>query len=110
MERIIITTARYSEVIKKQAIVYCKAEGSYTRLVLEDNKHIVISRNLSWFENTIASTLFIRPHRSFLVNLEYINRVFVNEGKIGLTKGVDIPVSRYKSKQVIEALHKYCLG
>ncbi|KJF44171.1 LytR/AlgR family response regulator transcription factor [Draconibacterium sediminis] len=109
MQRIIITTARYSELVNTQTIVYCKAEGSYTRLVLENNKQILISRNLSWLENFIESSLFIRPHRSFLVNLGYINRVFVNEGKIGLTKGVDIPVSRYKSKQVLEALHKFCL-
>lgn len=106
MDRIIISTARFTQVIKKKAIVYCKAEGSYSKLVLNDNQKVVISKNLSWLEDSISSPLFVRSHRSFLVNIEYINRLFIGEGKITLSKGCEIPLSRYNSKKVLLAIQK----
>jgi len=106
MNRIIINTIDCSLIIKTTTIIYCKAEGSYTRLVLNNSKDILVTKNLSWFENILSSSTFIRIHRSFLVNLEYVTQISHGKNTVGLTNGKNIPFSRYNLKQLIEVLDK----
>lgn len=107
MGRILINTISDCQIIKTSSILYGKAEGSYTRLVLINSKDILVSRNLLWLENTINSTNFIRLHKSYLVNMEYISHIFQARCMISLFNGNEIPYSKHKTKQLMEALLRF---
>ena len=60
--------------IKKADIIYCKADDNYCE-IYTTNKMYTISKPLKEIEKSINKTLFIRIHRSYLVNLDYSKRL-----------------------------------
>jgi two-component system LytT family response regulator len=103
---VLISNMKYSEVISLTDIVFIQADGSYSKVFLNSKKTISCSKNLSFFETVIKSDSFIRIHKSYLVNLDYLNKIFNNEDKISLVNNVEIPMSRYKKKLLWEKLNQ----
>lgn len=98
MRCIIVHTSECSEVLWLESIVYCVAEGSYTRVFLHSNRSVFSSKNLAWFEQNLQSEYFVRLHRSYIINIRFITKVFKNEGKVILQSGDKIPMSQSKTK------------
>lgn len=105
MKCVIINTRQCTEIVYLENIIYCRAEGSYTKVYLKDGGSIFCSKNLAWFENEIQSKLFLRVHRSFLINLNFLSKVYRNEGRINLQNGAAIPLSRGGANQLKNSLH-----
>ena len=82
-------------------IVYLQAYGEYCYLITNEKK-ILISKTLKSIEEMLDQSLFIRIHRSFLVNKENI-RFFKQKGKIAveMSNGDVLEVSR-RNKAMIE--------
>ena len=77
-----------------------EAEGSYTRLHLEDG-HPLVPRNLSSMENRLPNTLFMRANRSQLINLQFIqtiNHWFSGSLKVTLKGGFEVEFSRRQAQ------------
>ena len=55
--------------ISLNVILLCKAEGAYTKVFLEDEASVIISKHLITFEKILNEHGFIRAHRSFLINI-----------------------------------------
>ena len=60
--------------IKIDEILYCKASDNYCDIVTV-NKSYTISKPLKEIEKAIDRELFVRTHRSYLVNLSFVNRL-----------------------------------
>lgn len=60
--------------IKINDIIYCKASDNYCDIITI-NKTYTISKPLKEIEKAIDRQVFIRTHRSYLVNLTYANRL-----------------------------------
>lgn len=95
---LIITSIKYSEIIQLHDIVYCKADGSYSEIILKDQRKVTTSKNLLWLEQRTSQDSFFRIHKSYLINLQYLSKIFHNEGKIALQNNHLIPISRYKKQ------------
>ncbi len=72
--------------INHDDLFYAEAKGNNTRIV---TKNLEITPNISFtnFEKLLPSTLFIRVHRSFIINKSKIdhiegNRLFINKEEI----------------------------
>lgn len=92
--------------IKISDILYCEAEGAYTRFYLVDNETILVSRNLHTYEELLAPANFIRTHHCCLVNPSKI-KVFdrkTDSGSLILEGGHVIPVSQRKKDFVVHFL------
>lgn len=61
-------------------IMYIESEGRYTKVYLIDGSMIVTTKNLKELTEQFKGTLFVRIHRSFIINLTFINKY---------SKGVD---------------------
>ncbi len=55
-------------------IIYCKAAGAYTQIILDNEKSFLISRNLGRTQELMPDGLFVRAHQSYLVNLNHIKK------------------------------------
>lgn len=88
--------------IKLTDIVYLKADGSYCELYGLDKKYIY-SENLSYFGEKLSfSENFIRIHRSYIVNAQYIekirdNTIWINGEPLPIGKSYrDALLSRFR--------------
>jgi two-component system, LytTR family, response regulator len=92
--------------VKMNDILYCEAEGSYTKFYLTNAEPIFVSRNLRSYEELLAPAGFIRTHHSCLVNPNKI-KVYdrkTDSGTLILEGGHTIPVSQRKKDFVIQLL------
>jgi DNA-binding LytR/AlgR family response regulator len=65
-------------IIKLDRIKYITAERQYSRIVLKDDKKIVLRKSLNEWENMLNSKIFIRIHRKTIINIEYIEKIEKN--------------------------------
>lgn len=56
-------------------VVYCKADGNYTHIMLANGTEEVTTQNLGAIEELLKSATFFRASRSYLINLRYVSRV-----------------------------------
>jgi len=86
-------------------ITYLQADGSYTYVYTTENKFMV-SRGLRSFESQLLAHRFFRTHRSYLVNVDYIERVGGKaSGKLFLLDATAVPLSRYRRSSLMELMN-----
>lgn len=81
-------------------IKWIEAFGDYVRVVTEDDSNLVLSTMKS-FENDLPSKKFVRVHKSYIINIDKVERFNSKFAEIGTTK---IPLSRNKKDDLIKAL------
>ena len=81
-------------------IKWIEAYGDYVKIVTEDDSHLVLSTMKS-FEQDLSKEKFIRVHKSFIINIDKIEKFNSKFAEIGITK---IPLSRNKKEDLAKAL------
>jgi DNA-binding LytR/AlgR family response regulator len=81
-------------------IKWIEAFGDYVRVVTEDDSNLVLSTMKS-FENDLSKKKFIRVHKSYIINIDKVERFNSKFAEIGPTK---IPLSRNKKEDLVKAL------
>jgi two-component system LytT family response regulator len=82
-------------------ILYCKAEGAYTHVVLMDKK-MILSKSLGETEQMLPTQLFERAHHSLLVNISHIESYSKADGaSIIMSNGEELTVSRTRREQLL---------
>jgi two-component system LytT family response regulator len=105
--RIILHTTESIYFIKINDILYCKSNNSYTTFYTRDNESVMVSKNIKDCENFLAGYGFIRPHQSYLVNLEHLQRIDKTNGfQLILTGNISIPSSTRRKKELFQILQK----
>lgn len=112
-KKISINSAGKVELVASEHIVYCKAAGDYVELYLDESRQILFSGNLKELEAQLPTT-FLRVHRSYLVNLDYIDslsnkstkqqEVISGGGFLTLRGAYEVPISRRIMPQVRNAI------
>lgn len=92
--------------IRISNIIRLKAFSNYTYFYLNDNERPVIcSKPLKHFAGKLNGFDFIRPHRSHLVNKNFIQSYSNENGHcMNLKNGESIAISRRKLKAVLQQL------
>lgn len=91
--------------IKIADIIYCEAEGTYTRFFIEKSNPVTVSKNLKEYEAMLGSEGFIRTHHSCLVNTGKVKKFEKTDGgRLLLEGGFSVPVSQRKKDMVLKYL------
>lgn len=85
-------------------IVYCVASGSYSMAILSNNSKITLSRPLKYLEDVLPQQLFFRCHKSYFVNLNYVESYNDTDKQIILNQGVEIPLSIRRKEAFIHVV------
>lgn len=106
--RIALPTENGFELLKTNSILYCEADSNYCKIVCLDGRHIILSKTLKHVEELLPSSIFQRIHKSYLVNLNYVNRFNkANDLLVELANGETLPVSVRQKENFINAIiHK----
>ena len=106
-KKIVLKTADNMHVVNVNDIMYCESDRSYTTFFMADKSRIMVSQTLGDYEDMFDEYGFIRIHKSYLVNLQFIKRYEKGEGgKIILNDNSSIPVASRKKEQLLELLAK----
>jgi two-component system LytT family response regulator len=93
------------EFIEVNHIVYCQAEGAYTKVYLDNKKYILVSKTLGDIEELLPSDIFQRIHHSTVVNLNYVTHFVRSDGGyLKLQTGEELTVSKSKRDALMEIL------
>ena len=85
-EHISIRADHKVSLIKVKEIIYIESSGEYVRLHLADGSRIMTLFRIKNIETTLPSDMFMRVHRSYIVNLKCVTgyargRVFLNNNE-----------------------------
>jgi two-component system LytT family response regulator len=105
-EVLCIPTQAGFDYIPLDELEYIEADGSYVKIFCNDVRSRTVSKNLKFFENALAENQnFVRPHRSFLVNINCVTGYLKSEGGILILKNsTQIPVSRDRKQAILDLL------
>ena len=89
------------QVLEIADILYCKADDNYTEIHLE-NKKILVSKTLKYFEEALSDFPFARVHKSYLVNVSEVVRYRKGKGgSVVLSTGKEIAVAPSRKKALL---------
>jgi two-component system LytT family response regulator len=81
-------------------IKWIEAFGDYVKIITEKDKNLTLS-TMRFFEEELPKEKFIRVHKSFIINIDKVERFNSKFAEIGVNK---IPLSRNKKEDLIKAL------
>lgn len=74
LQRIAVKSKHNVHVIPVNDILYMEAEGDYVMIHLAENRYLK-EKTMKYFETHMDPVQFVRIHRSFIVNVNYIARL-----------------------------------
>jgi two-component system, LytTR family, response regulator len=81
-------------------IIYCESSGPYTRFFLKQPNKILTSRHLKEYEDLLSGYNFFRIHKSYLVNLQEIQKYIRGEGgHLVMSNGAALNVSKQRKEE-----------
>lgn len=90
--------------VNPEEVLFLLADVNYTLVMFEDGNKTLVATTLGELEKRfIATNFFYRTHRSFLVNLQYIETIEKN--KVVLKNKTSVLVSRRKIEVLKERLY-----
>ncbi|MBU2914467.1 LytR/AlgR family response regulator transcription factor [Reichenbachiella agariperforans] len=106
LRRIVLKDQNSIQIVDIDEIYYCKSDSNYTIFALQQGKEAVVSRTLKDYESILREVGFYRPHRSYLINMNYLRKYDKREGgTIEMVDGTFIPLARAKKESFLAALN-----
>jgi two-component system LytT family response regulator len=95
------------QVVQANAITHCKSDGAYA-FVYTIHEEFHISKSLKEMEDLLNPSMFLRVHKSFIVNKNYITSFAADDSTLHLLTGAQLSVSDhyYTKKLLIDAITK----
>jgi len=99
--------------IDTENIIYCEADGDYSKIytnlleTIDKKKYFVATINLKNLEDLLQSTSFYRCHRSYFINLKYFHEFILKTNSIHLTNGTVVKISKRKKIEFKNRLLEY---
>jgi two-component system LytT family response regulator len=108
VSKIALPTMEGLQMIPIENIVSCESDDNYTNIKLKTGKKLLVTRSLKEIEETLEQHSFIRVHRSYLVNLNEIEKYIKGEGGyLVMSDGTSIDVARNKKEVLLKKLLPY---
>src|SRR5262245_42309913 len=98
--RIALPTLEGLLFVKVSDIIYCESSGPYTHFFLKQPEKILTSKHLKEYEDLLRGYSFFRIHKSYLVNLQEIQKYVRGEGgHLIMSNGAALSVSKQRKEQ-----------
>ncbi|MCS3801099.1 LytR/AlgR family response regulator transcription factor [Niastella sp. OAS944] len=101
---IVLSDADCLHVVKIDDIMYCHSDNGYTTFYLSNGQAILTSQHLKAYEDSLPKNVFIRPHKSYLINYHYLQK-YRKDGFLILRDGMEIPLASRKKESILEYIN-----
>lgn len=103
--RISIPHSRGIKLLNVDDIEYLEADGNCSMLHLRDGSRFLDTRTLKTYESELPKNLFVRVHRSYIVNFGRADELLRENGTwLQLKNGKRIPVSRKRLSYLVDLI------
>jgi two-component system LytT family response regulator len=104
-DKLTIPTAEGFLFVSVNDILYCHAISNYTEFHLSNNRKLLSSYTLGYYDELLAGHNFFRIHRSYLINLAHIKMYKKSDGGVVvMNDGEEIEVSRSNKEAFLKIL------
>ena len=104
-QRVALPQREGYEFVDVSSIIYCQADGSYTKIILEGKKPMLVSKAIGDIEELLPPEIFQRIHHSTLANISYISQFLRTDGGfVVLKNGEKLSVSKGKKDLLMARL------
>jgi len=107
LERVAVKSGSKIHVVLVNDITYLQADGDYVHIFTKDGKFLK-EQTMKYFEEHLPQSMFVRVHRSVIVNVESISRIELYEKQnqqLTLKNGEHIKVSQAGYKLLRQKLN-----
>lgn len=104
IEKIVLSMNEKKVFIKTEDIVFLKADNVYTEVYLTNKERYVVSKPLKEYEALLSQENFFKPHRSYIINTNFVKGYLKSSLEIEMTNGTYVSVSRERKKDFEERL------
>jgi two-component system LytT family response regulator len=92
-------------VISSDEILYIQGVDNLSKVFFHNNQKVMVSKTLKYFEELLVDSPFFRVHKSYIINLNYCQKIISKESYIlELANQMKIPISRRKYKPLCDLL------
>ncbi|WP_276500121.1 LytR/AlgR family response regulator transcription factor [Terrimonas pollutisoli] len=89
--------------VELKDLVYCEAEGNYTKLVLTGGKTYLLSKTLREVQEVLEERNFLRVHRQYIINLDHIKSYHKGDAAYLVMQGdINIPVAKNQKERLVQ--------
>lgn len=89
-------------------IVFCIADGSYTRMSMTDKSEILLSKTLGDVEELLSEYPFFRIHHSTLINLKQVKKYIKGEGgEVMMSNGQSLQIARTRKNDFLNIFTRF---
>jgi len=74
INRIVVKVKKNIKVIPVEKIIYIEAQDDYVMIYTEDGKYLK-PKTMKLFETVLDTSIFVRIHRSYIVNINFISQL-----------------------------------
>ena len=107
-DKIPLSTTNGLVFVKIIDIMYCESSGNYTHFYMNDNKKIIVSRQLGEYEKLLPENNFTRIHDKYIINLAYIKEYIKGSGgDVVLENGKELPVATRRKEDFLARCEKW---
>ncbi len=106
-KKIILKTFDNVYLVKVKDIIYAESDGRYTTIYLLSGEQIIVSTTLKHYHEILNDFGFYRVHKSFLINIEHIQRFEKAEGGyVILETNAKVPVASRKREELLKLFER----
>ena len=106
-QKIMLPTMEGFEIVTINTILYCEAVDNFTRFYFETAAPLLICRTLKYFEEVLKEHRFLRIHRSYLVNPDFVIRYSKGKGGyVTMKNNQELEVSPTKKKDFLDLFER----
>jgi two-component system LytT family response regulator len=107
VQKIMLPTLEGFEIVPIGSILYCEAEDNFTRFFLDNGVSHLICRTLKYFEDVLKDHRFIRIHRSYVINPDYVIRYSKGKGGyVTMKNEQQLEVSPNKKQEFLDLFER----
>ncbi|MEO7990594.1 MAG: LytTR family DNA-binding domain-containing protein [Chryseolinea sp.] len=107
-QKIMLPTMEGFEIVTINTILYCEAADNFTRFHLDGvATPLLICKTLKYFEEILKEHRFLRIHRSYLINPDYVIRYTKGKGgSVTMKNNKELEMSADKKQQFLGMFEK----
>jgi len=105
-QRIVVKNGSKIKIIPVQDVFYLEAADDYVKIHTQEG-YFLKNKTMNHFEKSLDPSMFVRSHRSYIVNVQQITRIdpYEKDNHVAVLKsGMKVPVSRTGYSKLREVL------
>lgn len=107
-KKIILSTSAGQVFVKLDDIIFIKADGSYSNIVLVNNERHYVTKKLVEYDRLQEIGPFLRIHRSQMINVNHIDKILKQDGgSVVMVDGTELSISKDKKAQLEEMITQH---